>query len=90
MAATYDTAKDNIVGVYDRLAGLAKRMDEIRLEDRRNYPNPRLRSWSGNAKDLGTFADGMDEWIRQPEAAEARRLLTGYFRLYYIQLCRSF
>jgi len=75
MTTDYSASLDKITNVSERLMNLSQQINKIRSEDRSKYPNAQLRSWSGNVIELEKFATGLEDWTRQPEAAESRRLL---------------
>jgi len=75
MSETYAELKDGINDVKETLLAKASILEEIPLKDRVRYPNPQLRMWSGAIRDLTQFATGLDEWLSEPQVAEARRLL---------------
>ena len=75
MSETYTELKEKIDGVRETLLVKARHLEEITPEDRVRYPNPQLRIWSGDIRDLSDFAIGLDEWLSEPQVAEARRLL---------------
>lgn len=75
MSETYAELKGKIDDVRETLLEKARHLEEITPEDRARYPNPQLRIWSGDIRDLSNFATGLDEWLSEPQVAEARRLL---------------
>ena len=76
MSETYAELKGKIDGVKETLLEKARHLEAITPEDRVKYPNPQLRIWSGDIRNLSSFATGLDEWLSAPQVAEARRLLS--------------
>lgn len=75
MSNNYTELKDKIDNVRNTLQEKVTHLGQITPQDRATYPNPQLRMWSGDIRALSDFATGLDEWLREPQVAEARRLL---------------
>ncbi len=75
MSEIYAESKEKIDDVRETLLAQARRLEEITSGDKTRYTNPQLRIWSGDIGDLAEFANGLEEWLSEPQVAEARRLL---------------
>lgn len=76
MSPSYADLKDETEEVKSKLEMCISRLVEIKPEGKAEYPNPKLRLWSGDIKDLEGFATGLEEWLSQPPIAEAKRYLS--------------
>ena len=76
MSETYAELKGRINSVKETLLETAGHLEAIAPGDRVKYPNPQLRTWSGDIRNLSTFATGLDEWLSAPQVVEAKRLLS--------------
>jgi len=76
MSPSYSEPKVKIEKLREKLVGCAERLSGIEAEEKGRYPNPRLRLWSEDARDLEEFATGLEEWLSEPRVAEAKRYLS--------------
>lgn len=75
MSPSYAESKEKIERVREKLQTHIVRLTGIHSEEKVKYPNPQLRLWSGDIRDFEEFTTGLEEWLSEPQAAEARRLL---------------
>jgi hypothetical protein len=76
MSSNYADLKEKIVQVKLKLKTCAQKLGEIEPAAKGAYPNPQLRLWSGDIKDMEEFATGLEEWLSHPLVAEAKRYLS--------------
>jgi bacterioferritin (cytochrome b1) len=75
MSPSYADLKGKIEQVKTQLETCANRIEKIEPTARGEYPNPHLRSWSGDVRQLEEFAAVLEEWLSHPLVAEAKRYL---------------
>lgn len=59
-----------------KLDTCAEKLEDIEPGEKGKYENPQYRLWSGDAKDLEGFSVRLEEWLSQPNVAEAKRYLS--------------
>ncbi|KKS76098.1 MAG: hypothetical protein UV49_C0019G0012 [candidate division WWE3 bacterium GW2011_GWA2_42_9] len=73
MSPSYADLKEKIEQVKLKLKTCAGKLEEIEPAAKGKYPNPQLRLWPEDVKDLIEFATGLEEWLSHPLVAEAKR-----------------
>ena len=76
MSPSYADLKEKIEQVKLKLETCAGKLEEIEPAAKGKYPNPQLRLWPEDVKDLEEFATGLEEWLSHPLVAEAKRYLS--------------
>lgn len=76
MSTNYDNIREKTKDIKEKLEIYSVKLDELKPEDKENYPNPQLRLWSGDIRNLEEFAVGLEEWLSEPKVAEAKRYLS--------------
>jgi|GEM_PF-3490017 len=76
MLLNYTELYEKIKGIKEKLDESARTLEGITPKESEKYENPKYRMWSGDIKDLDGFADRLEEWLRQPFVAEAKRYLS--------------
>lgn len=76
MSSNYAALKEKIEEVKEKLETCTNRLGEIEPAEKEKYPNPQLRLWTEDVKDLEEFTTNLEEWLSQPLVAEAKRYLS--------------
>lgn len=76
MPSNYAALKEKIEEVKEKLETCTNRLGEIEPAEKEKYPNPQLRLWTEDVKDLEEFTTNLEEWLSQPPVAEAKRYLS--------------
>lgn len=76
MLSSYADLNEKTKEIKKRLDTCAEKIEDIEPEEKGKYENPQYRLWSGDAKDLEGFSNGLEEWLSQPDVAEAKRYLS--------------
>ncbi len=75
MSANYIELKEKTDEIKEKLNSCARKLEIVKPEEKEKYENPLYRQWSGDIKDLEGFTLRLEEWLKQPLAAEAKRYL---------------
>jgi len=78
MSSSYADLKEKIEEVKGKLEACFNRLEEIEPAEKGKYPNPQLRLWTEDVKDLEEFTTNLEEWLNQPLVAEAKRYLSDF------------
>lgn len=76
MSSSYAELKEKIEGVKGKLEVCFNGLEEIEPAEKEKYPNPQLRLWTEDVKDLEEFTANLEEWLSQPPVSEAKRYLS--------------
>jgi len=76
MSSNYNVLLEKIDEIKKGLDRCAKKLDEIKPEEKEKYENPQYRMWSGDIKDIEEFTGRLEEWLEEPYVAEAKRYLS--------------
>lgn len=80
MSTSYDHIREKTKDIKEKLETYCVKLNELKPEEKESYPNPQLRLWSGDIRDLEEFAAGLEEWLSEPKVAEAKRYLSDLIR----------
>lgn len=75
MSTDYQDIGEKTRSIRGRLERFSATLSALGSQERDKYPNPHLRIWSGDIRDLEGFAFGLEEWLNEPKVAEAKRYL---------------
>ena len=76
MLLSYADLNEKTKEIKKELYTCAETLEGIEPGEKRKYENPQYRLWSSNIKDIEEFTVRLEEWLKQPPVAEAKRYLS--------------